>query len=315
MSKARGLLCCVFLCCSAAAFLSSASAATKVKLSYTASTAHLSAYIAKDQGFFDKYGLDVTLEVASNGSVIIAGTVANSVQIGTPTPSVYLQAVANGIDQVVLAAADAFPETAHMGVLVRSGEIKTAQDLVGRKVGVPGIGGILDVVFRKWVSTNGVDPKRVVYIETTFSQMGDLLKAKQVDAVLAIDPFYPRILETQQASVLADPTQALPAGTIGAVFTATGQWAAANAEAVAAFQQALSDGVAFGKSHPAEARESMARYTKLPPAVVASLPIPNMVAKVMPEDLRVWAEICREQGLIDTIPDTTKLVLPWRATP
>ncbi len=37
--------------------------------------------------------------------------------------------------------------------------IRTAQDFVGKKVGVPGIGAFLDVLFRQWLIQSGVDPK------------------------------------------------------------------------------------------------------------------------------------------------------------
>ena len=40
-----------------------------------------------------------------------------------------------------------------------------------------------------------------------------------------------------------------------------------------------------------------------------------MFAKITPEQIRLWAEICKEQGMIDAIPDTSKLVVPWQAAP
>ncbi len=35
-------------------------------------------------------------------------------------------------------------------------------DFVGKKVGVPGIGAFLDVLFRKWLIDGGVDPRRSI---------------------------------------------------------------------------------------------------------------------------------------------------------
>jgi len=50
--------------------------------------------------------------------------------------------------------------------MARTGSgIKTAPDLIGRKVGVPGLGGALDVLGRNWVKTNGVDYHKVNWVE------------------------------------------------------------------------------------------------------------------------------------------------------
>ena len=59
--------------------------------------------------------------------------------------------------------------------------------------------------------------------------------------------------------------------------------------AVREFQSALAEAVTFTKSNEAATCESIARYTKLPPAVVAALPIPNLVAKISPDDLKFFA--------------------------
>ena len=61
MRRSHGLLCAALLGCAAAVLSPTAEAATKIKLSYTAATVYLSSFIAKDQGFFEKHGLDVDL--------------------------------------------------------------------------------------------------------------------------------------------------------------------------------------------------------------------------------------------------------------
>ena len=134
--------------------------------------------------------------LAAHGGAIIAGVVSGSVEIGTPTPTVFLQAGEGGLDLVAIAATNAFPERSNSGILARTNaNIKSAQDLVGKRVGVPGLNGLLDVIFRKWLADQGVDTNRVTYVEVSFPQMSDMLRAGNVDAVVAVDPLYNRILE------------------------------------------------------------------------------------------------------------------------
>lgn len=297
-----------------ALLLAPAEAATKIRLMYTAVSGYSSAYIAKDQGFFEKRGLDVDLILAPQGGAIIEGLVSGSAEIGTPTPTVFLQALDSGLDQVALAATNAFPEQSKSGVLARSdSDIHAAADLVGKKVGVPGINGLLDVVFRQWLADKGIDTKRVTYVEASFPQMSDMLRASTVDAVVAVDPFYSRIIEQKTGYLVDNYTSALPDGTIASVYSATGAWAKAHADAVKAFQGALSEAAAFSKvaANAAAVRDSIARYTKLPPAVVASLPIPNLVAQIKSSDLDFWIKVMKERGMLNGTPDPAKAVVAW----
>jgi len=63
---------------------------------YTAVAPYAASFVAKDQGFFEKRGIDADLILAANGSAIVAGVVAGQVEIGTPTPTVFIQAFDSG---------------------------------------------------------------------------------------------------------------------------------------------------------------------------------------------------------------------------
>lgn len=291
-----------------------AEAATKVRLMYTAVSGYSSAYIAKDQGFFEKRGLDVELILAPQGGAIIEGLVSGSAEIGTPTPTVFLQALDSGLDTVAIAATNAFPEKSKSGVLAKAEEsIHSAQDLIGKKVGVPGINGLLDVVFRQWLAKKGIDTKKVTYVEASFPQMSDMLRSGTVDAVVTVDPFYSRILDQKTGYLVDNYTSVLPDGTIASVYAATGKWAAEHTDAVKALQGALAEAAAFSKddAHAATVQASIARYTKLPVAVVSALPIPNLVAQIKPSDLNFWIDVMKERGMLTGKSDPAKAVIAW----
>ena len=80
-----------------------------------------------------------------------------------------------------------------------------------------------------------------------------------------------------------------------------------------AFQEALVEAIAFAKSNETAARESLAKYTKLPPPVVANLPIPNLIAKMDASQLQFWIDIMKPRGLLTGNPDAAKLMVPWQA--
>jgi NitT/TauT family transport system substrate-binding protein len=291
-----------------------AHAATKITFLYTAVNSWIGIFVAKDQGYLDQHGLDVDLSLAQNGSVISAALVADSAQIGGPTPTVLLQANEQGLDLVVIAGTGTYPLEAKSGIIAREGSgIKTAKDLAGKKIGVPGIGGIIDVLSKKWVETGGLDYHRVNWIELTFPQMGDALKTGLADGVAAVDPFYSRIIDAKLGENIGDYGAVIPARTVPVIYTSTRGWAMKNAAAVKAFRAALYEAEAFLRdpAHLPAARESLAKYTKLPPQVAATLPIPSHLdIEAKPASLAFWIDVSREQGLIKGNPDPASLIVP-----
>jgi NitT/TauT family transport system substrate-binding protein len=291
-----------------------ARSATKITFLYTAVNGFITSYVAKDRGFFDKHGLDFDLSLAQNGSVISAALVADSAQIGGPTPTVLLQANEQGLDLVVVAGTYTYPIPSQGGVLVRPDSgIHAASDLADKKVGVPGLGGIIDVLTRKWVQTNGLDYHRVGWVELTFPQMGDALTTGLTDAVAAVDPFYRRMVDNKTGVAIGDWSAVIPPGTIPVVYASTRSWATKNAAAIKEYRAALGEAIAYIKdpAHLPSVRDSLAKWTKLPPQAAASVSIPpTLEENAQPEGLRFWIDVSREQGLIKGSPDPKTLVFP-----
>lgn len=293
---------------------SPAGAATKITFLYTAVNSFIGIFVAKDQAMLEKHGLDVELSLAQNGSVISAALVADSAQIGGPTPTVLLQANEQGLDLVEIAGTGNYPLQTQSGIIARADSgIKTAKDLVGKKVGVPGLGGIIDVLSKKWAQTNGVDYRRIDWIELQFPQMGDALKTGLADGIASVDPFYSRVIDSKVGYRIGDYASVIPPGTVPVIYASTRSWASKNAAAIKEFRAALKEAEAFIRN-PANlpaARESLAKYTKLPPQVAATLSIPDRLdVDPTPQSLAFWVGVSREQGLIKGNPDPKTLVAP-----
>jgi NitT/TauT family transport system substrate-binding protein len=292
-----------------------ATAATKINLLYIPGGDFVPSFVAKDQGIFDKHGLDIDMTIAQNGSVISAALAADSAQIGVPTPPVLLQANEQGLDLLVVAGATTlpFPKGAS-GVIARTDSgLKGPSDLIGHKVGVPGFGGSLDVMTRNWVKASGVDYRKVDWVELQFPQMGDALKSGLVDAAAAVNPFYSRILDMKAGYDIGDPWASAPRGTMIVLYAATRGWATKNAAAVAAFRTSLDEATAYiaDAAHLPAVRDSIAKWTKLPPQAVATIAIPDdLESHAKPEGLTFWIKASREQGLIKGNPDPASLIAP-----
>ena len=141
--------------------------------------------------------------------------------------------------------------------------------------------------------------------------MGDALKSGLTDAVAVTDPFYTRIMDSGIGINIGDYAKIIPDGTVPVIYASTRSWATKNAAAVKELRAALKEAEAFIKDpkNLEATRAALAKYTKLPPAVIATMDIPNHLdVDPKPESLAFWIGVSREQGLIKGNPDPKSLV-------
>jgi NitT/TauT family transport system substrate-binding protein len=284
---------------------------TKILLGYTAVSDFTAAFCAKEEGFFSRRGLDVELQLIQLNPMIPAAMQSNSIQIGGPTPPVMIQAVDGGLDLVAIAGGSVTSRTAtNYGLVARTGaSIRTAQDCVGKKIGVPGLGAFLHVLFRKWLTEKGVNFRQVQFVETAFPQHNDVLRGGSVDAVVTADPFMARIVAGGAGGSPIHFASDLPDGQPAILYSATRAWAAANANQVRAFREAITEGVAFVSANLPKAREHLGKYTRLPPEILATVQISTLRPTVSVDNMRFWIEVMRAQEMLRTNVDPTRLVV------
>lgn len=288
-------------------------AAEKVTIMYTATAAFASAFVAKDQGFFEKHGVDVTLQLNPNTSLVATAVASGSAEVGITTPTVAFQAVDNGIPLQSFASTNVFPDPSAAGLVVSpTSGITGPKDLAGKKIGVPGIGGLLDVVMLEWVAVNGGDPSKINVVEISLPQTADVLKSGQVDGVAGVDPFLSRAVDLGVGKLVGDFMTVVPPGTVGGIYVTTKGWADAHKDAIRGMQDALDDALVYIKSNQDSARASLAKYTTLPPKVVAGLKWPNLSTHLSPEaSLKFWNELAVRQKLISTPIDLKAFIIAY----
>jgi NitT/TauT family transport system substrate-binding protein len=295
----------------AAAFTGAAHAQTAINIGCTATTDCASAAVALEEGIFEKNGLDVTMTLIGLNSNIPAALLSDSVQIGGPTPSVFLQAVDGGLDLVAVAGASSTSATTFdtVGVVAAPASgIKEPQDFVGKKVGAPGIGAFLQVLFSKWLIDNGVDPSQVNFVEVTFPTMNDTLKSGAVDAVVTAEPMMSRIISSGTGEVAGYFLEKLPERRPAIFYAATREWADANADALAAFRASVEEAADIVNENPEKGREAIANFTKIPMEVLSSMKLSVSDPKIDQEQLDWWVATMNEQNMLQGSPDTATLI-------
>jgi len=281
----------------------------KVRAAYVPAVTWLPVRVAKDKGFFEKNGLDVSLSLIQNLS-LLPGTLGKQFDFAASTGPDLLKAVAGGLD--VAAVAGQVYETKDNQttqlVVMADSPIKSVADLKGKVIATPSIGAIIHVSVLHWLKTSGVDPNSVRAVEVPFPNMADQLRAGRIDAAEMIDPFA-RQMMASGGRTLGDPVLSVGDDVLFPFWIADRSWAEKNQDILKAWIISLEQALDFIKSNPAEARAILADYTKLPPPVVEKIPFPDYRFRLKRADLDVWVKVLQDLGQLPGDISNKKLVV------
>jgi len=306
--KARTIVAALF----ATLIASGAQAQQKVQIGCTATGDCASAMVAIDEGIFKRLGLEAEMVLIGLNSNIPAALLSNSIQIGGPTSSVFLQAVDGGLDLVAVNGASSMNErTANLVAVVgRTGvSLKEPKDFVGKKVGAPGLGAFLHVLFVKWLMDKGVDPKSVTFVEVTFPTMNDILKSGAIDAALAGEPFITRFTQAGTATPAFRYLQDLNRSEPVIFYAASRDWAQKNPEAIRKFREGVAEAAKIVNSDRDKAAAAVSKFSKQPLELLKSFPLAYSNPELKTSDLAWWVDVMKQQKLMQNNVDLAKLIL------
>lgn len=280
----------------------------KVNIGYATAADYLPAFVSKENGCFASNGIDAQFTRIPVTTNMPAAIIADTLQIGANTATLFLPAVENGLDLVAVAGGTHLLKGNETLSLVTSKAltVRSGKDLIGKRIGVPGINSVADVVFRKWLKNDGVNPGQVTIVETPFPQMKDLIKAGTVDGAIAVEPIRSSIVNDgvgQRAQV--EYHSAVMPKSILAFWTASRRWADKNPQAVVAFQKCLKDGIAWIGTNPAQAKDIEKKYLGF------NTPVrPDWIVDISGEDFNAFVDLNLEFGVMKKRTDANTLV--WK---
>jgi len=176
---------------------------TKLRISQSAvNTRSAVLWIAKGQGFFAKYGLDVETIYLRSSNLQMAAMATGDVQFGSSGGAPVLSAVSGGQDLKIIASPS---NKLSYDVVVRP-EIKEAKDLRGKRFGVTNIGGTTWMAAILALEHLGLDATRdQVRINAIGNQtiLAQAIEAGNIDATL-LDPFLSRRMKQKGLPVLVE---------------------------------------------------------------------------------------------------------------
>jgi NitT/TauT family transport system substrate-binding protein len=267
-----------------------------VRAAYVPAVTWLSAWVAAEEGYFDEQGLDVSFIAVQNIS-LVPGTVGKQLDIAPATVIDLINAAGGGIDVVAVAGnhSDTPDHVTNMVIVRKDSGIASVKDFGGKTVATPTVGAILHIALLHWMKREGVDINSIRAVEVPFPNMPDQLQAGRVDVAEAVQPFASRMIAAGHIS-LGDQLLQIANPARSTVWIADLAWAAGHKPVIAKWTAALSKARELIEKNPTRARAVLAKYTKLPPAVVESIPLPHFEVRLEPQELDVWIKVMSDLG-------------------
>ncbi|MBZ5739550.1 ABC transporter substrate-binding protein [Nocardioides mangrovi] len=229
-------------------------------------------YIAQEQGFFKDAGLDVTIKAgAADTSQNVPSVLKGEAQLAMTDIGGLVKAGAEGLDVKAVAQIQASSDDIAQsdGLLVaKNSSISSPADLEGKKVGLPVLGGNLQMVAMYSVEEAGGDPSKVDWVALPTDSLQDAVNKGQVDAISTFATFYTtavadglKPIDKGGQELLGDP-QSL-------IFADSG-WLDDNADVAQEFVDAFSKGVDYANKNPDAVRAVDTKYTEMDADTIAN---------------------------------------------
>jgi NitT/TauT family transport system substrate-binding protein len=268
-------------------------------------------YLGKKKGFYRDQGLDLTLQTAQGGAVIVPGVVSGEFQFGfsnatslmiAQTNNVPLKAVANGVATTGKEGAD------YSGITVKKGSpIKSPKDLEGKQVAVNTLKNIGDTSVRESVRKAGGDPAKVKFVELPLDQMPAALDGGRIDAAWAVEPTLATIKAQGGTVIGSNYVDVSPDLTVALYFAST-PYIQKNPGLVKKFQTATAKSLEYANGHPDEIRQVLTEYTKIPQATLQQMILPRWPAEPNRASLDKLAQLGEQDRIFTSKPDLDKLL-------
>jgi ABC-type nitrate/sulfonate/bicarbonate transport system substrate-binding protein len=191
----------------------------------------------------------------------------------------------------------------------KDGPIHTAQDMVGKTIGVNVLGTSVDLAIQAWLSKNGLDPKVVKFVEVLAAEVGVAIDRGTIDAFAQGEPALSDALRRNNVRVLVDMMPSIAPRFLYAAWYATPTWYKANPDAVKRFQTAIYQAGKWGNANHAASAVIVAKYTKLPVGDITTMMRADFSDGIHTEEIQPLLDTATKFGFLPRPMTTAEIVL------
>jgi NitT/TauT family transport system substrate-binding protein len=253
---------------------------TKLKVAYPTTVGSMAViWVAKDARLFEKHGLEVELIYVAGSSKVVQAMLAKEIPISEIAIPAVIQANLAGADLVMLAGPNHKPG---QKIMVKP-EIKTPENLKGKKIGISRFGTSDDFLLRYILGQWKIQPDR----DVALLQMGGSpeilagLGSRGIDGGMLASPLHLRAVKLG-FSVLAD-LSTIDVDYQGAGVVTTRAYARENQDVVRRYLRAYVEGLHRFKTDKNFSLKVIGKYTRISEADALEETYQHYAVKVMPK--------------------------------
>lgn len=233
---------------------------TRLKTSYSALTANMAAYwLAKEAKIFEKHGLNVDVVLIESGVTTVQALTAGETQIAMGGGTVGVSSNLAGSDIVSIASI----ENRLPYALLAQKEIKTVEQLKGKRLAISRFGSASDLGARLILQRYGLIPdKDITILQTggTSTRLAALTK-KTVESTILTPEFF-LLAKKAGFTILVDPTQYQIDFPQLEVLT-TRSLLKSQPDTVTRYMRAIIEGIHMVKNNPEPSIRAMSKYLRI----------------------------------------------------
>ena len=233
---------------------------TKLKVSYSSITANNSpVWLAKEKGLFSKHRLDTQVLLIESGTTSIQALVAGETQIAQLGGGVILSSGLAGADVVSIAGL----ENRSAFSLITQKEIKSAEQLEGKRLAISRFGSASDLAARLILQRLGLVPDKdvtLLQVGGTSTRLAAINKGSVESAV--ITPEFYILAKRIGVTTLADPLSVKIDFPQNAIATSR-SFLKSQPETVTQYLKAVVEAIHYFKNNRDESMRIMGKYLKI----------------------------------------------------
>lgn len=234
-------------------------------------------YIAQDDGYFARAGLNVKIVKIAASKAIVADQLAGKIDLCAGAYTPYISAEAAGKKFAILAEGSVMTAGTRALLVPKGSRLTTLSQLVGKTVGMNATNSIGTLLVSAALQENGVNPASVHFVTDPagFPTMARELSTGTWDAAFFGQPYLTQGQEQYGETVLYDLTQGALTDLPISGYIVTQAWLRKYPKTAAAFVRAIEAAQLEADTNPEAARQALGKSDNLPGVVTDVMAIPG----------------------------------------
>jgi NitT/TauT family transport system substrate-binding protein len=268
-------------------------------------------YLGVKKGFFKQEKLTIKPQLAEGGAAITPAVVSGDFQFGFSNTISMLIAASKNLPIEIIASGVSGGKSASQAwddlLVPKSGSVKSPKDLEGKTIAVNTLNNICEVTIKASLEKKGVDVSKLKFTEVPFPDMNAALDKKRVDGACVVEPFVSQGKAGNARGIDPFYENTAPDLTVAEYFTSK-QYAEKNPDVVKRFVRAVNKSLDYAQAHPAEVRQVLLTYTKIPKPAAQKIKLPIWHSDLNRPTIEQLSGLSKKYGLIKTEPNLDELI-------